>query len=128
MEKILNETPVKNGKYGIYTTDNWIKNTQGAVQFCQDNKLETVALYNQENRETFLRLLAECSHLVFFPIARETFCRLVVEAKCLGVDVITTRNYGASLEGYFEMDGQELIDLLRMQTNENLGKISKYIV
>ena len=128
LEKILNETPVKNGKYGIYTTDNWIKNTQGAVQFCQDNKLETVALYNQENRETFLRLLAECSHLVFFPIARETFCRLVVEAKCLGVDVFTTRNYGASLEGYFEMDGQELIDLLRMQTNENLENISKYIV
>jgi hypothetical protein len=50
-----------------------------------------------------------------------------VEAKCMGVDVMTTRNYGASSEGYFEMIGQELIDLLRMQTEENLMKISKYV-
>jgi hypothetical protein len=65
--------------------------------------------------------------LVFFPIARETFCRLVVEAKCMGLDVITSKNYGASLEGYFEMKGQELIDFLRMQTEDNIKKISKYI-
>jgi hypothetical protein len=64
---------------------------------------------------------------VFYPIARETFCRLVVEAKCMGVDVITTRNYGATSEGYFEMIGQELIDLLRIQTEDNIKKINEYI-
>ena len=69
-------------------------------------------IYNQERREDFISKLAQCSHLVFFPLARETFCRLVVEAKCLGLNVITTKNYGASLEGYFEMSGQELIDFL----------------
>ena len=65
--------------------------------------------------------------MVFYPIARETFCRLVVEAKCMGLNVITTKNYGASLEDWFDMSGKELIDFLRMITEENLIKISKYI-
>ena len=127
LESMLNRYNNKNGKFGIYDTNNWIKNTSGAIKYCNENNLDYVLIPNQEKREDFLSKLAECSHLVFFPIARETFCRLVVEAKCMGVDVITTKNYGASLEGYFEMDGQELIDFLRMQTEENLTKISKYI-
>jgi hypothetical protein len=45
----------------------------------------------------------------------------------MGMDVITTKNYGASLEGYFEMQGKELIDFLRIQTENNLNKIAKYI-
>ena len=127
LERMLNEHPTKNGKYGIYSTDNWIKNTQGAVKYCEDNNLDFGLIPNQEKREDFLSKMAQCSHLVFFPIARETFCRLVVEAKCMGVDVITSKNYGASLEGWFDMSGQELIDFLRMQTEENLIKISKYV-
>jgi len=127
LESMLKQYPIKNGKYGIYATDNWIKNTQGAVKYCEDNKLDFELITNQEKREDFLDKLAQCSHLVFYPIARETFCRLVVEAKCMGVDVITTRNYGASSEGYFEMIGQELIDLLRMQTEDNIKKINEYI-
>lgn len=127
LEKILNEVEIKNGKHAIYATNNWIKNTQGSIKYCQENNLSFNLVQNQEKREDFLRQLAECSYLVFFPIARETFCRLVVEAKCMGLEVITTKNYGASLEGYFEMSGQELIDFLRMQTEDNLVKISKYL-
>ena len=127
LEKILNDNPIKNDKYGIYATDNWIKNTQGAVKYCEENNFKFELVYNQEKREDFLSKLAQCSSLVFFPIARETFCRLVVEAKCMGLNVITTKNYGASLEGYFEMKGQELIDFLRMQTEYNLKKIAKYV-
>jgi hypothetical protein len=127
LEDMLNKYPTKNGKYGIYSTDNWIKNTQSAIKYCEENKLDYDLITNQEMREDFLSKLAQCSHLVFFPIARETFCRLVVEAKCMGLEVITTRNYGASLEGYFDMKGIELIDFLRMQTEDNLKKIEKYV-
>ena len=81
-----------------------------------------------EVRKDFLNSLAKCYGLVFLPIARETFCRLVVEAKCLGLDVITTNNYGASKEGWFNaFNGKEMIDFLRTQTEENLIKIEKYI-
>jgi hypothetical protein len=65
--------------------------------------------------------------LIFFPIARETFCRLVVEAKCMGLDVITTKNYGASLETWFDMKGDDLIKFLRIKTIKNLKTIEEYI-
>ena len=127
LESILNSTTVKNGKHAIYSTNNWIKNTQGSIAYCNENNLNYELIFNQNKREDFLKSLSKCSSLVFFPIARETFCRLVVESKCLGLNVITTKNYGASLEDYFDMSGQELIDYLRNQTENNLNKIEKYV-
>jgi hypothetical protein len=41
--------------------------------------------------------------------------------------VVTTKNYGASLEGWFDMKGQDLIDFLRNQTENNINKISKFL-
>lgn len=117
----------KNGKYAIYNSNNWIKNTQGSLKYCQDNNLSFELIPNCETREEFLDRLSNCSHLVFFPIARETFCRLVVEAKCMGVDVITTKNYGASLEDYFDLMGDELITFLKFTTKSNLKKIGEFI-
>ena len=65
LEKIFNETKVKNGKYAIYATNNWIKNSQGSIKYCQENNLCFVLIQNQEIRENFLRQIAECSNLVF---------------------------------------------------------------
>lgn len=127
LESILNSTTVKNGKHAIYSTNNWIKNTQGSIAYCNENNLNYELIFNQNKREDFLNGLSKYSTLVFFPIARETFCRLVVESKCLGLNVITTKNYGASLEDYFEMSGQNLIDYLRKQTIINLNKIEQYL-
>lgn len=128
LETLLEKNKTKNGKHGIYHTDNFIKNTAGTVKYCEDNNLEYTLIPNMVEREDFLQMLAECSKLVFLPIARETFCRLVVEAKCLGLEVMTTKNYGASKEGWFDsFAGQELIDFLRNSTESNLNKIKKYI-
>jgi len=128
LEKLLKENSVKNDRTAIYDTNNWIKNTNGAIEFCKTNNLEYDLIPNMEKREDFLGNMAKASNLVFYPIARETFCRLVVEAKCLGLNVITSKNYGASLEGWFDaMSGQDLIDFLRMQTEDNINKISKFL-
>jgi hypothetical protein len=119
---------IKNDTYAIYDTNNFIKNTSGNIKYCVDNNLKYTTIPNMVNRVDFLDKLAQSKGIVFYPIARETFCRLVVEAKCLGLDVITSKNYGASLEGWFEaMSGEDLIDFLRNQTETNLTKISKYI-
>ncbi len=125
LEHMLNNYPIKNGKYGIYSTPNWIKNTEGSVKYCTENSLDFTLIPDKEKRLDFIESLAQCSHLVFFPIARETFCRLVVEAKCMGLNVITTKNYGASLEGWFDLSSQDLIDFLRMQTEDNINKIKQ---
>lgn len=127
LKRFLDTKPLKNGKSAVYYTNNWIKNSNGAVKYCQENKLEPELIENQEKREDFLDKLSNCSNLVFFPIARETFCRLVVEAKCMGLDVITSKNYGASLENWFDMKGDDLIKFLRIKTQKNLKIIESYL-
>ena len=117
----------KNGKCCIYNTNNWIKNSQGDIKYCTDNNLEYGFIKNGQDREGFLTDMANFSTFVFFPLARETYCRVVVEAKCLGLDVITTKNYGVVLEDYFGLKGQEMIDYLRMGNKMNIKKLRKYI-
>ncbi len=129
LEELYNQNKNKTDKFGVYYTNNWIKNTQGNLKYCSENKLPVSIIKETKNRIEFLSNLAKCKGLVFYPIARETFCRLVVEAKCMGLDVITSKNYGASLEPWFdELMGVKLIDYLREQTNNNIKLIEKYII
>jgi hypothetical protein len=118
----------KTDKFAVYYTQNWIKNTQGNLKYCSENKLPISILKETKNRIEFLTNLSKCKGLVFYPIARETFCRLVVEAKCLGLDVITSKNYGASLEPWFDnLSGLELIHFLKENTKNNLKKILEFL-
>jgi hypothetical protein len=128
LTKLYSENLEKNGKYAVYYTNNWIKNTQGNLKYCSDNNLPIHILKENRIRTEFLSSLSKCSGIVFYPLARETFCRLVVESKCLGLDVVTSKNYGASLEPWFEkLNGKELIDFLREKTKININKIHNFI-
>jgi hypothetical protein len=122
------ENKIKNQKYAVYYTSNWIKNTQGNLKYCAENKLTVQIIKENKNRVEFLENLSKCKGIVFFPLARETFCRLVVESKCLNMDVITSKNYGASLEPWFEnLKGDELIQFLELRSKENIKLIEKYL-
>lgn len=138
LERLNEENQTKNGLNCIYNTQNFIKNTQGAIKYCQDSNLKYGFIQNGTGREGFLSDMVKFSTLVFFPVARETYCRIVVEAKCLGLDVITTyvgpssvnresNNYGATMEDYFHLKGKEMIDYLRMGNKINIKKIKKYL-
>jgi hypothetical protein len=128
LENLLNNKRKSNNKYAVYYSGNWIKNTQGNLKYCSENKLPIFILKPNE-REIFLRNMSTCEGLVFFPLARETFCRLVVEAKCLGLNVVTSKNYGASLEPWFdELSGKELINFLKNKTEKNINKIKNYLL
>jgi hypothetical protein len=46
----------------------------------------------------------------------------------MGLDVITSKNYGASLEPWFgEVSGKELINFLRSNTDKNLKIIETFL-
>jgi len=118
----------KNNSCAIYNSDNWIKNTKGSIDYCKKMNLDFQLISNQPTRRLFLELLSSCQKLVFFPLARETFCRLVVEARCFDMPIITTNNYGAVLEDWFKQyHGKELIQFLRENTKRNLDVIEKFI-
>ena len=138
LDKLWEENKTKNGLSCIYNTNNWIKNSQGSIKYCEDNNLKYGFIQNGTGREGFLSDMSKFSTLIFFPMARETYCRIVVEAKCLGLDVITTyvgpssvnrepNNYGVTKEDYFNLKGKEMINYLRMGNKINIKKIRKYI-
>ncbi len=127
LEKIFHETQNKNGKACIYNTPNWIKNTKGSVDYCTKANMPYGFIANGQDREKFLRDMAQYSNFVFFPIARETFCRVVMEAKCMGLDVTTQKNYGCTLEDYFDLKGPELINYLRLWNKKNINKMKSYL-
>ena len=138
MERLFDENQVKNGKACVYNTKNWIKNSKGAIEYCENNKIDYGFIKNGIGREGFLSDMAKFSTFIFFPAARETYCRIVVEAKCMGLDVLTVyvgtsstnkdmNNYGAPMEDYFGLKGKEMINFLRMGNKMNIKKMRKYI-
>jgi hypothetical protein len=128
LSSLLEKYPKKTNQYGIYVTNNWIKNTEGNIKNCLQRRLLPKLINESRDRVEFLESFAKCKGMVFYPLARETFCRLVVEAKCLGLKVLTSKNYGASLEPWFDkLNGVDLINFLREKTKENLIKIKSYV-
>lgn len=128
LESLHEKYPKKNNQYGIYLTNNWIKNSQGNITNCIKMGLQPKLINETKNRVEFLENFAKCKGIVFYPLARETFCRLVVESKCMGLKVYTSKNYGASLEPWFEKySGKNLINFLRENTKKNINIIKKVL-
>lgn len=127
LESFINLKKEKLNKYFIYNTTNWIKNTKGAIEFCQSKKLPFDLIGNFKNRYDFLNMLSNYKGIVFFPIARETMCRMIVEARCLNMEIMTTKNYGAVLESWFDYSGMNLINFLRYNTNKNIEIIKSIL-
>jgi len=118
---------VRNTKFAIVESENWIKNTKGAVEFCRKQKL-SFDLVSDPIWERFLAKLNQYSALVFFPLAGETLCRLVVEARCMGLNVITNPNYGATLEEWFMLGSTDLIRYLRSKSEDNVARIASHTI
>lgn len=115
---------VRNQSFAVIDSKNWIKGTEFAVKVCQDNKWD-YKLISSSSWERFIWDLSSHSALVFFPVARESCCRVLVEARCLGLNVITSPNSGAFKSDWFSMRGSKLIELLRNQSKTNLDLIKE---
>jgi hypothetical protein len=123
LSNLLRKTPKKNSKFAVLNSGNWIKNTRQAKEFCDNMKINYDLIGNKDYY-SFLESLSNYSALVFFPIARETCCRLLVEAKCLGLNVITSDNSGAFKSDWFSRLGMEMIDYLENISIKNLKRIA----
>lgn len=125
LSSIKTVNPV-NRKFAVIQSTNPIKGTNAAIQFCDKNSLDYELIPSMPHKE-FLGKLNEYSGLVFFPMARESCCRLVVEARCLGMNVITSKNYGASNASWFKFEPNKLWNYLDQQSEYNFYNIHKYL-
>lgn len=98
----------KEDSCAIMDTQNWHKNTAGAVKYCISKNYK-YNLIGQMKYEEFLRELSNNNKLVFFPQTPETLSRIVVECRMMGMSVTTNDKVGATQEPWFSLKGHDLI-------------------
>jgi len=110
----------KNGWCAILDSKNSIKQTQKAVEFCKTNNIKFRVIPPMPWKE-LIREIAPYESLCFFPKVLESFSRIVVEAKMLGLKILTTpKKLGAASEPWFNLSGKELQGIIRTRVNEAL--------
>ena len=101
----------KQATCAIMSSDNWHKNTPDAIRLCKIKGWK-YDLIPQSDYQDFLTRLGKSKKFVFLPKTPETLSRIVVEARMMGLSVITNNLVGATKEEWFKLKGIELIDIM----------------
>ena len=111
----------KNGRWCIIPG----KRSNLGIQLCETQKIDFDYLKNYDWKD-LIKIIAEYEGLVFFSHAVETCCRLVVEARMLGLKIKTDNRVGCTYEDWFsKYKGKELINFLESNNFIILDKIQK---
>ena len=111
----------------VLESSNPIKGTSNAINYCNKHNIKYKLIQSPQYSEFMLKLSA-VENLIFFPQVKESFCRLVVEARMLGCSLTTNNNLGCTSEDWFSsLKGKELIDFARQRIGENIGHIKNVI-
>ena len=95
----------------IMNSNNWHKNTSGAIRLCKAKKW-SYNLINFCEYKDFLQELGKNEKFIFLPKTPETLSRIVVEARMMGMSVITNNMVGATKEEWFKLKGEDLINVM----------------
>ena len=113
LENLLNTT-TKIPKACVHNSDAPHKRTHDAIAYCEKNGLDYELIESTPDPHEFLRRMSQYEKFVFFAGSPETFNRSLVEAKMLGLSVVTNEMaIGAAGETLWQYKGQELIDYIR---------------
>jgi len=99
----------KNNVWVALGTDNWVKGSKTAQQWCKENNLDFAVLENKTHDEA-LSMLAGAKGLCFTPAGADTCPRLVIEAKLLGCELHLNENVQHTEEEWFNTDDLNKID------------------
>ena len=108
----------------IMKSDIHHKNTADALKYCLAKKLP-YTLVASKNYQEFIEALSDNDTLVFFPKTPETLSRVVVEARMMGMKVITNNLVGATREEWFELKGSSLVDVMTRKRETIVEAIKK---
>lgn len=117
----LSSSECKVKKFAIIEYEGPHKGIENAISWCNSFHID-FELIPKLPLLDFYKKLSEYPALVFIPNVKETFCRLVVEARCLELNVIFPR-IGAASEDWFDLSGKNLIKFLRAETQTALNTI-----
>jgi len=107
----------KNSQCSIMDSHIPHKNTSGALKLCHAKDLDYELIPNLPYYE-FLRRLGTNETFIFLPQTPETLGRVVVEARMMGMKVITNSFVGATKEDWFKLVGPPLIKQMKQKRED----------
>ena len=125
--KDISQTTGKIKQYGILQSNNMIKGTLQAKEYCQKNNIQPELISSPDYAE-FITNLSICENFIFFPQVLETYSRVCAEAKMLNCKVLTTpKLIGLFSEDYSRMTGVDLNDKISNNIQLALKKFEEVI-
>lgn len=119
----LSQTP-KNGKAAILEEDDYgIKGRDVSIEFCKKFHIK-YELLPKTDHHSFLKNLSKYSTYVFFPRSPETLSRVCIEARLMGLSVITTDYTAAVHENFFDYESNKMIEYIKNKPKEILKLIT----
>jgi len=113
----LSKTP-KNGKAAILGEDDYgIKGRDVSIEFCKKVHLK-YELLPKTDHHSFLKNLSKYSTYVFFPRSPETLSRVCIEARLMGLSVITSDYTAAVHESFFDYESNKMIQYIKDKPNQ----------
>jgi hypothetical protein len=106
----------KKNIYSVIKSPYCAKGVPEAISFCIEHRLD-YELVHDKNHIEFLKKLSANQGVVFWPKVPETCGRICVEAKMMNCVVHTNEMLGASHEPWFNLQGQELINVMKEKHN-----------
>ena len=120
------ESEIKENKNGKYVVVNG-KLDYKAVEYCKLSGLK----YDHLERMEYPSLISTMSNytgIVFMSHHFESFCRLLVEAKILGLKVITGNRSGCTYEPWFRKhSGKNMSNFIRKKVKESIDIVEEKI-
>jgi len=119
----LSKTP-KNGKAAILGEDDYgIKGRDISIEFCKKVHLK-YDLLPKTNHHSFLKNLSKYSTYVFFPRSPETLSRVSIEARLMGLSVVTSDYTAAVHESFFDYESNRMIEYIKDKPKQILKLIT----
>ena len=112
----LKETPKQDRAFVLYS-GSWIKGYNNAATYCRTNGLKQHTVGNIPYRDC-LKEMATCSTLVYLPNGFDVSCRMVTEAKILGLKIITNNLVQHVTEPWFTGSDEDRVAFLRSRNPE----------
>lgn len=103
----------KNGKACILGEDDYgVKGRDISIKFCDSFHLR-YDLLPKTDPHSFLKNLSKYSSYIFFPQTPETLSRVSIEARLIGLSVVTNNNVAAVYEKFYDLPNKEMIEYIK---------------
>ena len=113
----LSKNP-KNGKAAILGEGDYrIKGRDASIEFCKKVHLK-YELLPKTDHQSFLNNLSKYSTYVFFPRSPETLSRVCIEARLMGLSVITSDYTAVVHESFFDYESDKMIEYIKNKPNQ----------